>query len=109
MLRNNFHDANENCKTQFGKGVEGRLFEPKDSETDNLVMRVAFARLDSDYAWLGIHDITSEGNFSYNSGGALEYTNWIRILPTELPSCVKLNIDLLPTNCGSWNIYRTND
>ena len=26
-----FHDASENCKTKFGKGVLGKLFEPKEA------------------------------------------------------------------------------
>ena len=67
-----------NCQNHLN---EGRLFEPRDSSTNNQVIEAAIiisppVRQTSDF-WIGMNDINKENKFQYTStGGDLVYTNW---------------------------------
>ena len=53
----------------------GRLFEPRDETTHNVVVAAAHV-ISSQTYWLGINDTLSEGQFQYLSGGNLTFSNW---------------------------------
>ena len=73
----NFTDAMVNCQTQFGSNHTGKLFEPRDLATNDLVIPSANLISPSiTYFWLGMNDIDTEGTFQYATGGNLSFTNW---------------------------------
>ena len=53
----------------------GKLFEPRDLATNDLVIDYARGITNSVF-WLGIDDIDNEGTFQYATGGNLVFTNW---------------------------------
>ena len=94
-------DAAKSCQTAFGSELVGRLYEPKDKATHDLVIRAynglvgahrgfgayppPHYKIDwpksiprfGEWLWLGINDKSSEGQFQYStSGGNLLFTNW---------------------------------
>ena len=64
-----------NCRNQFGSNHTGKLFEPRDLATNNLVNDYAQGIISPPF-WLGINDIDIEGTFQYATGGNLVFTNW---------------------------------
>ena len=66
------HEAITNCQAT---PHIGRLFEPRDETTHNLVVAAALGMSSQTY-WLGINDTLSEGQFQYLSGGNLTFSNW---------------------------------
>ena len=73
----NYIDSMVNCGNQFGSNHTGKLFEPRDLATNNLVNDYAQGMWNSPQAlWLGINDIDIEGTFQYATGGNLVFTNW---------------------------------
>ena len=71
----NYSDSMVNCQNQFGSNHTGKLFEPRDLATNNLVHIYAQGIINVSY-WLGIDDIDVEGTFQYATGGNLVFTNW---------------------------------
>lgn len=74
----NYADATVNCQNHFGK-----LFEPRDSSTNDQVIETAKITHSSStwYSgelnfYIGINDLATEGTFQYATGGDLNYTNW---------------------------------
>ena len=65
-------EAIDNCQETLRNG---RLFEPRDETTHNLVIAAAL-EISSQLYWLGINDTLSEGQFQYLSGGNLTFSNW---------------------------------
>ena len=65
----------ENCQNQFGSNHTGKLFEPRDLATNNLVTDYARGITNTDF-WFGINDIDIDGTFQYATGGNLDFTNW---------------------------------
>ena len=70
-----------NCQNQFGSDNTGKLFEPKDSSTNDQVIEFAKGMiLQSNHftskMHIGINDIATEGTWQYATGGDLVYTNW---------------------------------
>ena len=70
-----------NCQNQFGSGNTGKLFEPKDSSTNDQVIEFAKGMiLPSNHftskMHIGINDMATEGTWQYATGGDLVYTNW---------------------------------
>ena len=77
----NYADAMVNCQNQFGSGNTGKLFEPKDSSTNDQVIQFAYTMNlpSAQYGvrlHIGINDIATEGTWQYATGGDLVYTNW---------------------------------
>ena len=71
----NYSDSMVNCQNQFGSNHIGKLFEPRDLVTNNLVTTYAHGLKVFEF-WLGINDIEIEGTFQYATGGNLVFTNW---------------------------------
>ena len=70
----NYTDSMVNCQNQFGSNHTGKLFEPRDLATNDLV--IDYARgITNNVFWLGIDDIDVEGTFQYATGGNLVFTN----------------------------------
>ena len=65
-------EAIANCQETLHNG---RLFEPRDETTHNLVLAAALG-ISLQHYWLGINDTLSEGQFQYLSGGHLTFSNW---------------------------------
>ena len=65
-------DARENCKTKFGSGSTGRLFEPRSSimnqEAFNEAMKLSTIG-DKDNLWTGITNLRDHSVFEYESNG----------------------------------------
>ena len=101
--RSSINDAIKYCQTAFGSGHVGKLYEPKDKATHDLVIRAyngivhrgalqgsggyppLHYKLDwpkliprfGEWLWLGINDKSTEGQFQYSTtGGNLLFTNW---------------------------------
>ena len=67
----NVEDAKAYCINQGGK-----LFEPKSSEVNMNITNLAKDRGMLDF-WIGINDISEEGNFVYASNGSpIIWSNW---------------------------------
>ena len=63
-------DAKENCKTKFGPGSTGRLFEPRSSVMNQEVNNAAatFSQIATDHnLWLGITNFRDNSVFEYES------------------------------------------
>ena len=71
----NYYDAIVNCQNQFGYNHSGKLFEPRDLATNNLVTNYAYGIRNNRF-WLGINEIVIEDTFQYATGGNLVFTNW---------------------------------
>ena len=74
----NYTDAMVNCQNQFGSDNTGKLFEPKDSSTNDQVIEFAKIMIlpSTSRMHIGINDIATEGTWQYATGGDLVYTNW---------------------------------
>ena len=75
----NYSDAMVNCQNQFGSKNTGKLFEPKDSSTNDQVIEFAHRMIlpSTKFLHIGINDIAIEGTWQYaTTGGDLVYTNW---------------------------------
>ena len=70
-----FENATINCENAFGPGVDGILFEPKNKNTHDLVVAAANG-VEARRYWLGISDIMTEGDFHYNTGSKISFSNW---------------------------------
>ena len=58
------------------KDLGKQLFEPRDSSKNSEVFSLAKTKGVSRF-WIGIHDITNEGKFTYDSNGqTIGYKNW---------------------------------
>ena len=90
------HEAKAICK-----GLGRQLFEPTQSLANNKVTALAKAKGITSF-WIGIHDKTTEGKFTYLSNGRkIGYSNWYHGEP---------NNDLHGEDCvqikysnGKWN------
>ena len=70
-------DAKKYCQTAFGSTFVGRIYEPKDKPTHDIVMMITANKMYiQDSLWLGINDKSSEGQFHYNTGGKLLLNKW---------------------------------
>ena len=56
-----------NCQNQFGSNHTGKLFEPRDLATNDLVTNYAKGITNAIF-YLGINDIDIEGTFQYTTG-----------------------------------------
>ena len=67
-----------NCQNQFGSDNTGKLFEPKDSSTNDQVIEFAKRIIlpSTVNLHIGLNDIAAEGTWQYATGGNLVYTNW---------------------------------
>ena len=75
--RLNINDAKKHCQTAFSSKFVGRLYEPKDRATHELVINAANGVAFGGWLLLGIIDKSSEGQFQYlTTGGNLLFTNW---------------------------------
>ena len=74
----NYADAMVNCQNKFGSKNTGKLFEPKDSSTNDQVIEFAHRMIlpSRKPVHIGINDIATEGTWQYATGGNLDYTNW---------------------------------
>ena len=84
--RSSINDAIKYCQTAFGSGHVGKLYEPKDKATHDLVIKAYKGIVQDwprsrsrfgDWLWLGINDKSSEGQFQYlTTGDNLLFSNW---------------------------------
>ena len=88
------HEAKAICK-----GLGRQLFEPTQSSANNKVTALAKAKGVTSF-WIGIHDKTTEGKFTYESNGqTLWYLNW---RPNE-PNNYGKGEDCVHMLQGAWN------
>ena len=98
-----------NCQSQFGSNETGKLFEPRDLATNNLVFDYALRIINSNQFWFGINDIDIEGTFQYATGGNLVFTNWFGGQPDNYAGaqdCVYSGIN--KGHDGKWDDYTCN-
>ena len=83
----------------------GKLFEPRDLATNDLVVDYAYKIINNQF-WIGIDDIDTEGTFQYTTGGNLVFTNWEVGQPDNLPgyNCVQCTPRVGQWK-GKWNDY----
>ena len=83
----------------------GKLFEPRDLTTNNLVVDYAYG-IRNDRFWIGIDDIDTEGTFQYTTGGNIVFTNWEVGQPVNIPGhdCVQSMPKVEPWT-GKWDDY----
>ena len=98
-------DAVKTCKN-----LGGKLFEPKSANVNKDVL--IFARTKGiaigKGIWIGIHDITNEGKFTYESDGKpITWKNWNKNEPNNYgkgEDCVHITNGLYgPAAGGLWN------
>ena len=82
-------------------GLGKKLFEPKDSSANSEAFALAQANGVTSF-WIGIHDITNEGKFTYDSNGeTIGYDNWSDNEPNNFGNvgedCAEMNEN------GEWN------
>ena len=97
------NDARDACITIFGNGQEGKLYEPMTSRIYNMVFD-AISSKTSSHVWIGAHDTTNEGQFTYFSGGPLQYANWYDSEPNDYGNgedCVEIHFH--DSIIGKWN------
>ena len=69
--KKNHLEAKATCQS-----IGGKLFEPKSEKVYNEVSTLAKIKGISKF-WMGIHDISNEGQFTYDSDGKdVVWTNW---------------------------------
>ena len=87
------------------QSIGGKLFEPKSEKAYNEVIALAKAKGISNF-WLGIHDISNEGKFIYDSDGKdLVWTNW----NTGEPNNWRNGEDCVRSDDRSAGKYKWND
>ena len=81
------------------KGLGRQLFEPRNFSTKSKVIALAKTKGVTRF-WIGIHDTTNEGNFTYDSDGQkIGYKNWF---PNE-PNNIGSGEDCVEIMGGNWN------
>ena len=71
-------DAKATCQS-----IGGKLFEPKSEKVYNEVSTLAKIKGINKF-WMGIHDISNEGQFTYDSdGNDVDWTNWHKGEPND--------------------------
>ena len=76
--KKNHLEAKATCQS-----IGGKLFEPKSEKDYNEVCALAKTKGIGKF-WLGIHDISNEGKFTYDSDGKdLVWTNWHKGEPND--------------------------
>ena len=99
-----------NCQNQFGSNHTGKLFEPRDLATNDLVIDYAQGIRNTRF-WLGINDIDIEGTFQYATGGNLVFTNWEASQPDNqhgAQDCVYSGSPLNSGILGKWDDFNCN-
>ena len=83
------------------KSLGRKLFEPKSSTANSKVTALAKTKGVTEF-WIGIHDKTNEGIFTYESNGqTIGYKNWHSNEPNDYGSgedCAEIYV-----NIGIWN------
>ena len=89
------------------KSLGRQLVEPTSASANSEVTALAKAKGVSRF-WIGIHDITNEGTFTYESNGQpIGYKNWNYGEPNDWGSgedCAEINV-----NTGKWNDLSCNN
>ena len=81
------------------KRLGRKLFEPRDFSANSEVLALAKSKGVTRF-WIGIHDITNEGNFTYDSNGqTISYMNWFLNEPNNIGS----GEDCAEAMVGNWN------
>ena len=81
------------------KRLGRKLFEPRDFSVNSEVLALAKSKGVTRF-WIGIHDITNEGNFTYDSNGqTISYMNWF----LNEPNNVGIGEDCAEAMVGNWN------
>ena len=76
--KKNHLEAKATCQS-----IGGKLFEPKSEKVYNEVSTLAKIKGISKF-WMGIHDISNEGQFTYDSDGKdVVWTNWYSGEPND--------------------------
>ena len=100
--RKNHARAKAYCKSKKGK-----LAEPKSASDYNAIVALAKRRSVRSF-WIGIHDKTKEGRFTYESDGKpIVWKNWNTGEPNNMSNedCVE---SVLKGSKGKWNDCRCN-
>ena len=77
------------------------MYEPMSSRIYDMVSGAVSSKT-SYNVWIGAHDATNEGQFTYFSEGPLQYTNWYVDEPNDYGSgddCV----EIYTNHAGQWN------
>ena len=109
-----YEKALDYCITKGGK-----LAEPKSDLASNDTITLAeTVTVEGNGVWIGINDISEEGNFTYESNGnSIEYTNWFGRQPNNSgrngSDCVSLRVSRTVRESGltirAKNEFRWND
>ena len=87
------------------KSLGRQLVEPTSASANSEVTALAKAKGVSSF-WIGIHDITNEGTFTYESNGQpIGYKNWNYGEPNDWGS----GEDCAEINAGKWNDLSCNN
>ena len=84
------------------KQIGGKLFEPK-SATEMAAALNLVKKNRGSHFWIGLHDKTREGHFTYGNGRSISYTNWATSEPNNYgrgEDCVEAYASYQP---GKWN------
>ena len=97
----NFDKSQAHCKEIFPLG--GRNFEPRDQTTNKEVAKAYKELTNNNYAWIGITDRSSQGNYQYESdNGELTVSQW----KSGEPNSDRERCGILCNSSGDWCDYR---
>ncbi len=90
-----FNEAKTDCKTIFGNGINGRIYEPRNKEQMNLVLKEAYS-FSSGWWYTGVTNLLSSSEIRYDSDNEL--------VTMEMPWSSRP-----PSSKGCVYAYRSND
>ena len=73
-MAKNWNDANQYCKDSYGTTLATITNSNENIYVRNAVLHAGMAS--GDDVWIGYHDISSEGSFSWTDGASSGYTKW---------------------------------
>ena len=64
-----YNDAKENCREKLIWSGQGKLFEPSTLAENDKIAKISDSFFSTDFVYIGVTDVSQEGQFVYNSNG----------------------------------------
>ena len=99
-----WYEAEEYCDDLYGTHLASIH---SNSENAQIYVAATTLGVGSEWIWLGLNDLTLEGNWSWTDGTSVTYTNWYIYEPNNYNNedCV----NMWASGSGDWNDLACND